>query len=147
MLVHSLLVESIYLRRLGGSAGGNDVLSDRFDRCLEAPGEKKPGPLRRERARDSAADRASSSVDHLNYVVSPVVFTRPSSILVVVLMDGHTSSYPWAPTHDLQEIPRVDSMKSLQFEFFVERSSYWRLYFGWSLLNTVLLLTLATILW
>jgi hypothetical protein len=47
MLVHSLLVESVDLRRLGGSAGGNDVLSDRFDRCPEAPGEKKRGPLAR----------------------------------------------------------------------------------------------------
>jgi hypothetical protein len=29
MLVHSLLVESVDLRRLGGSGGGNDVFSDR----------------------------------------------------------------------------------------------------------------------
>ena len=33
MLVHGLLVERVDLRRLGGSAGGNDVLRDRFDRC------------------------------------------------------------------------------------------------------------------
>ena len=33
MLVHGLLVESVDLRRLGGSAGGNDVLGDRFDGC------------------------------------------------------------------------------------------------------------------
>jgi hypothetical protein len=44
MPVHSLLVESVDLGPLGGSADGNDVLSDRFDRCLEAPGEKKLGP-------------------------------------------------------------------------------------------------------
>lgn len=36
MLVHSLLVESVHLRCLGRSAGGNDVVSDRFDRCPEA---------------------------------------------------------------------------------------------------------------
>jgi hypothetical protein len=46
MLVHSLLVESVDLRRLGGSAGGYDVLSDRFDRCPEAPREKKLRPSR-----------------------------------------------------------------------------------------------------
>jgi hypothetical protein len=64
MLVHSLLVESVDPRRLGGSAGGNDVLSDRFDRCPEAPGEKDLGPLRRKGACDSTADRASGPVDH-----------------------------------------------------------------------------------
>ena len=46
MLVHSLLVERVDLRRLGGSAGGNDVLGDRFDRCQVAPGEKELGPSR-----------------------------------------------------------------------------------------------------
>src|SRR5262245_63904817 len=64
MLVHSLLVESVDLRRLGRSAGGNDVLSDRFDRRPAAPGEKKSGPLARKGACDSAADCASGSIDH-----------------------------------------------------------------------------------
>src|SRR6266566_10013927 len=68
MLVHGLLVESIDLRRLGGSAGGNNVLGDNFDGCQVAPGEKKIGPLSRKGACDSAADRASGSVDHRNLV-------------------------------------------------------------------------------
>jgi hypothetical protein len=68
MLVHGLSVESVDLRRLGGSAGGNDVLGDNFDGCPETPGEKKLGPLRRKGACDSAADRASGSVDHRNLV-------------------------------------------------------------------------------
>src|SRR5258708_16381754 len=69
MLAHSLLVESVALRRHGGSAGGNDVLSDRFDRCPEAPGEKKLGPFAPKRACDGAADRASGSVDHRDLVL------------------------------------------------------------------------------
>src|SRR5216684_8986316 len=69
MLVYSLLVESVGLRRLGGSAGGNDVLSDRFDRCLAAPGEKNLGPFARKGACDSTADRTSASVDHRNLVL------------------------------------------------------------------------------
>src|SRR5918996_1372545 len=69
MLVHGLLVESVDLRRLGGSTGGNDVLGDNFDRCQGAPGEKEIGPLRRKGACDSAADRASGSVDHRNLVL------------------------------------------------------------------------------
>src|SRR5215475_1550290 len=64
MLVHSLLVESVDLRRLGGSAGGNDVLGDGFNRRQAPPGEKKPGPLARKGACDRAADRAAGSVDH-----------------------------------------------------------------------------------
>jgi hypothetical protein len=31
MLVHRLLVESVYLRRLGGSTSGIDLLGDSFD--------------------------------------------------------------------------------------------------------------------
>ena len=69
MLVHRLLVERVDLRRLGGSAGGNDVLGDRLDRCQVAPGEEDPGPLAREGACDGAADRASGSVDHRNLVL------------------------------------------------------------------------------
>jgi hypothetical protein len=52
MLLDRLLVESVNLRGLGGSASGNDVLSDRFDRCPEAPGEKELGTLRRKGTRD-----------------------------------------------------------------------------------------------
>jgi hypothetical protein len=44
MLVHSLLVDSVDLRRLGGCAGGNDFLGDNFYGCQVAPGEKKLGP-------------------------------------------------------------------------------------------------------
>src|ERR671919_1114848 len=69
MLVHGLLVESVDLRRLGGSTDGNDVLGDNFDRCQGAPGEKEIGPLSRKGACDSAADRASGSVDHRNLVL------------------------------------------------------------------------------
>jgi hypothetical protein len=69
MLVHGLLVERVDLRRLGGSPGGNDVLGESLDGCQVAPGEKQLGPLRRKRACDSAADRASGSVDHRNLVL------------------------------------------------------------------------------
>jgi hypothetical protein len=79
-------------------------------------------------------------------LLSPVVLLRLSSVLFVLLMVGHMSAYPWS-THGLQETQLVDSMKSLQFVFMGEHSSYWSLYFGWGLLVGVLLLTLALILW
>src|SRR5215208_8298011 len=69
MLVHSLLVESVDLSRLGGSAGGNDVVGDRFHRCAQAPGQKKVGPLARKGACDGTADRASGAVDHRDLVL------------------------------------------------------------------------------
>jgi hypothetical protein len=58
VLVHGLLVESVDRRRFGGSAGGNDVLDDRFDRFQVAPGEKELGALVRKGACDTPADRA-----------------------------------------------------------------------------------------
>src|SRR5260370_1898475 len=69
MLAHGLLVESVDLRRLGGSAGGNDFFGDNFDACPVASREKKLGPLTRKGTRDSAADRASGSVDHRNLLL------------------------------------------------------------------------------
>jgi hypothetical protein len=80
-------------------------------------------------------------------LASPVVLIRLCSILFFLLMVGHMSAYPWTSTRGLQETQLVDSMKSLEFEFLGERSSYWSLYFGWGLLVGALLLTLAFILW
>jgi hypothetical protein len=38
------LVDGVDLGRLGGSAGGNDVLGDRLDRCQDPPGEETLAP-------------------------------------------------------------------------------------------------------
>jgi hypothetical protein len=62
-------LSSVDLCCLGGSASGNNVLGDSFDGCPVASGEKKLGALAREHACDSAADRASGSVDHRNLVL------------------------------------------------------------------------------
>src|SRR5829696_2163008 len=77
MLVDSHLVESVDLRRLGGSAGGNDVLGDSFDGCQVAPGEKKIGPLARIGACDSTADRTSGSIYHRNLVLQHHLWLPP----------------------------------------------------------------------
>src|SRR5438477_11068535 len=69
MPVHGLLVQSVDLRSLRGSAVGNDPLGDGFDGCQVAPGEKKIGPLRRKGVCNSAADRAAGSVDHRNLIL------------------------------------------------------------------------------
>jgi hypothetical protein len=77
----------------------------------------------------------------------PVVLIRISSILFL-LTAGHTSAYPcWTSTRRVQETQLADSMKSVEFEFSGEGSTYWSLYFGWGILVAVLLLTLAIILW
>jgi hypothetical protein len=94
MLVHGLLVECVDLRRLGGSAGGSDVLGDVIDRRKLVPGEKHLGPLAREGACHGAADPASGSVDdrdlvlqHHLWLISPitassVVSVIPTSVLI-----------------------------------------------------------------
>jgi hypothetical protein len=38
-------------------------------------------------------------------------------------------------------------MKSVNFEFAGERSTYWSLYYGWGLLISVLLVTMGIVLW
>lgn len=83
----------------------------------------------------------------LRSLTSPVVLIRASSLLVVLLMAGHLSAYPWATNHGLQETQLVDSMKSVDFEFLGARSTYWNLYFGWGILVGIQLLTLSIILW
>jgi uncharacterized membrane protein YjgN (DUF898 family) len=62
-------------------------------------------------------------------------------------MIGHTSAYPWASVHSPQEAQLIGSMNSIKFEFMGESSTYWNLYFGWGILVSVLLLSLAGILW
>ena len=78
---------------------------------------------------------------------SPRVLFRVSSILMVGLMIGHMSAYPWVSIKATQESLLRTTMKSLPFVFMGERSTYWNLYFGWGILVGVLLLTLAGILW
>src|SRR5258708_19727214 len=77
----------------------------------------------------------------LGFLSSPVVLIRLSSILFVGLMIGHMSTYPWASNHALQETQLVDLMKSVDFVFMGERSTYWNLYFVFAALIAVLLLS------
>ncbi len=78
---------------------------------------------------------------------SPVALIRLSAILFVGLTIGHTSAYPWTSALNPQELQLAVAMKSVDFIFVGERSSYWSLYFGWGLWVAVLMLTLAIILW
>jgi len=93
------------------------------------------------------SENKSNSRRPSGFLVSPVVLIRISSVLTALLMAGHTSAYPWASTHSLRETQLVDSMKSVDFVFMGEHSTYWNLYFGWGVLVAVLLLALAIILW
>jgi hypothetical protein len=83
----------------------------------------------------------------LGFLGSPVILIRLGAILFVGLMIGHTSAYPWTSTHTLQETQLADSMKSVEFVFMGEHSTYWNLYFGWGVWMAVSLLTFATVLW
>ncbi len=81
------------------------------------------------------------------FLTSPVSLIRLSAILFVGVTIGHTSGYPWTSAQNLQESQLVGSMKSINYVFAGERSSYWNLYFGWGLWVAVLMLSLAIILW
>jgi hypothetical protein len=76
MLVDSLLVERVNLRRLSGSTGGNDVLGNRLDRCTVMPSEKNLSPLVRKGACDSTADPTAGSVDHRHLVLENHLWLR-----------------------------------------------------------------------
>jgi len=78
---------------------------------------------------------------------SPATLIRVGSILMVGLMIGHMSAYPWTSIKAPQETQLTRLMKSVPFEFMGQRSTYWNLYFGWGVLVAVLLLALASILW
>ena len=89
----------------------------------------------------------AGSPTYRDVLASPAGLMRLSALLVVLLMIGHTSAYPWASTHALHESQLVELMKSVDFAFAGERSTYWSLYYGWGLLISVLLLTWGIILW
>lgn len=93
------------------------------------------------------SSRTPESKQPSAFQFSPAALIRLSSVLIVMLTVGHTSAYPWASNHGQQEIELVSSMKTVGFVFLGERSTYWNLYFGWGLLVSVLLLTLALVLW
>lgn len=78
---------------------------------------------------------------------SPVALIRLCAILFFGLTAGHISAYPFAHEDARGGKQLVDSMKYAGFEFLGERSTYWNLYFGWGIFVTVLLLTLALVLW
>lgn len=81
------------------------------------------------------------------FFASSVILFRVCSLLFVVLLFGHLSSYPWSSTRNPQENHLAESMKSIDFVFLGEHQTYWGLYFGWGLLVGVLLFAMVAILW
>jgi hypothetical protein len=83
-----------------------------------------------------------------DFLFSPLVLIRVSSILFILLMVGHISAYPWTSTNGgPQETQLVAAMKTVEFIFLGASSTYFNLYFGWGLLVGLLLLTVAMVLW
>jgi hypothetical protein len=68
MLVNSLLVERVDLRRLGRSTGGPDLLGDDLDWFQGSPRQEERGSFAREGAGDGTANGTAGSVDHRNLV-------------------------------------------------------------------------------
>jgi len=92
-------------------------------------------------------DSTSNAKRRSGFRVSPIALMRLSALLFLFLMLGHVSAYPWSSAKSVQETHLVASMKSIDFTFMGERSTYWGLYFGWGLLVALLLITMAAMLW
>lgn len=95
----------------------------------------------------SISDTPSNNKRPLDSFLSPVVLIRIGSILSLFLTIGHASGYPWTADQNLREKQLVASMRSADFVFAGERTSYWSMYLGWGLYVALLLLTLTIILW
>ena len=93
------------------------------------------------------SENKSNNTRPLGLLSNVVLIRICSAIMFLFLMIGHLSAYPWSSTHNPQESRLVESMKSIDFVFLGEHSTYWNLYFGWGLLVAVLLFALAAILW
>src|SRR6266852_3017910 len=109
MLVHSLLIKGVHLRRLGRSAGGHDFFGDKCDGCPLSPGKKKRGPLACKSVCDSTTDRTSGSVDDGNLVFQHHISTpswgapaRPSRGIA------------WLAAYGLQRVRRLRNVNSSQ---------------------------------
>jgi hypothetical protein len=70
-----------------------------------------------------------------------------SAFLFLFLTVGHMSAYPWSAAGSPRETRLVDAMKSTDFIFMGEHSTYWGLYFGWGLLVGLLLFAMTAMLW
>src|SRR5215467_14322337 len=113
-------------------------------------GNRKRGPARRNSFLRSVKMTKSAITGgklHNKQWLSPATLIRVGSILIVGLMIGHMSAYPWTSIKAPQETQLTRLMKSVPFEFMGQHSTYWNLYFGWGVLVAVLLLALASILW
>jgi hypothetical protein len=77
----------------------------------------------------------------------PVALIRTSSVLSVLLVMGHMWGCPWTSDQVLQEKQLVRSMRSTDFVFLGEHTTYWNLYFGFGIWLAVFLIAMAFILW
>src|SRR5579863_864285 len=102
MLVHSLLIEGVDLRRLGGSARGNDFFGNYYDRCPLSPGQEKRGPLARKGACDGGTDRTAGSIDH-----GHLVFQHHVSSLQIGALRRRSRGIAWLAAFGLQRVRRL----------------------------------------
>jgi len=80
--------------------------------------------------------------------VKAIVFLRIASVLTFVHFVLHTIGGVFgSPSHGVEEIAVVESMKSHRFSFMGSTRGYWDFFFGYGLFVSVSLLILAVLLW
>ena len=79
--------------------------------------------------------------------MSPTTFLRIAAIITLLYFAGHTSGYPWTPAVGSGEMPVIEAMKTHSFDVIGTMRTYWDFYVGFGLINGLLMLMLAIMLW
>src|SRR3954447_20731712 len=74
-------------------------------------------------------------------------FLRVASVLSFLLFLGHSAGVPWTPSDGGATSTVIGLMKSYRFDVLGSERTYWDLYEGFGLTNSVFLLLEAVVLW
>ncbi len=76
-----------------------------------------------------------------------VVLLRTASVMTFVFALLHTKGMPWTPALGPGEVPIVEGMKTHAFDVMGVTRTYFSFYEGFGLLLSIMLLTLAVLIW
>ncbi|MGZ6076782.1 MAG: LIC_13387 family protein [Myxococcaceae bacterium] len=77
----------------------------------------------------------------------PFKFLRAASVLSFLFFLGHSVGAPWTPSEGGATSTVIGLMKSYRFEVLGSERTYWDLYQGFGLTQSVFLLLEAVVLW
>jgi hypothetical protein len=72
---------------------------------------------------------------------------RVAAVITFLYFAGHTAGIPWTPAVGPAQMPALEAMKSRAFNVDGFTRTYWDFYFGFGVIISVYVLTLALVLW